>query len=287
VYHNGPLANGRYTVETQPLATDQINSLNWTTPSYIYRGDTVAVFTFRQWESCRTTGTCKTWLSPNVDLPSGDIANVAKLTYDLSVQVPPPVVTVSISGPGSVTTQGGHTWTATASGGKAPYTIRWYRKLQSSPATAYVEVGTGSTYSQTVYGGAPAFSLKATARSSDAGTGQDEHSVTVSIPLVVSLSGPQFITQKGTYAFVAGGSGHGLNPIYEWYERFCTSASEASCVSSGDWTLNMPSTFTRTLGPDCVSGQQRNWRLRVVVRRSDGAVASQEHVTWLCGAPIE
>ncbi len=66
---------------------------------------------------------------------------------------------VSLSGPGLLDVPGTYTWSATASGSQAPYSIVW--SYRSSATGAWVAVGSGSTHSRNVTASSPSFQLLA------------------------------------------------------------------------------------------------------------------------------
>lgn len=101
-------------------------------------------------------------------------------------------------------------------------------------------------------------------------------------PLTLNLSGPGSIPSKGTYTYSANQTGF-VNPSYDWSERFCTDATEASCGTWQDMTFPGPyPTYNRVLSHNCSGTGLANYQVSVMVVNTDGRSLQQQMTSQLC-----
>ena len=89
------------------------------------------------------------------------LSNQKTVVQSVAVNITVPPLSVTISGPNTISTKGTYTWTATPSGGVGGYSYAW-EVIQGG---SRVGLGSQSTQSMTVYGGDPDFYMKVTVTS--------------------------------------------------------------------------------------------------------------------------
>jgi serine protease len=175
----------------------------------------------------------------------------------------------NITGTSNITTAGTYTWQANASGGNGTYTYSWQYRVQGT--TTWTSVGTASSYSRAVALSDPAFELRVTVTSNGL-SGSDTHSVAVTPPPVVNITGTTSITAAGTHTWQANASGGNGTYTYSWQYRV---------QGTTTWTtVGTASSYSRA-----VSLGDPAFELRVTVT-SAGQTASDTHLVSVATAPL-
>lgn len=172
---------------------------------------------------------------------------MAYSTEDYNNLCPAPVNTSITSGPTSVpfttATCATQTWDATATDGVSPYTYKWY--VNNS------EVGTGSSYSQSVCHDTADFALKVVCTDANGGTDNESRTIDVIPPVSVSMSPPSsisFTTATCATTTWTASAVDGTPPYtYKWYVNNTevgtgSSYSRPVCHNHADFTLKVVAT---------------------------------------------
>lgn len=195
-------------------------------PGTTTSNDTIYTVSFRKWRWSRNvaptgSGSCDSYVCATRVVSNGQEYGATRLELDYYLQVIVPV-TVSITGPTSITIADQYTWTAQAAGGDAnsPFTYLWeYRPVGGS----WTAVGSGRAYSRALSSGNPSFSLRVTATSAGRSNTSMVDITVASVldpKLSVGIDGPGIIEESGTYTWRAKTSG-GTPPLtYRW--QYCT-----------------------------------------------------------------
>ncbi|HEX8904646.1 MAG TPA: hypothetical protein VF771_07375, partial [Longimicrobiaceae bacterium] len=161
----------------------------------------------------------------------------------VTVPVPLPPLSISISGPTSITREGSYTWTAQVSNTVSGETVTHRWDMSTDGGATWTQVGTSYYYTRWISSGNPSFQLRLTSTSS-AYRYPSSSSTTISVsvanplppaPLSVGVSGPNYITTAGWYTWTAYPSGGTTPYSYVW---------EKSTDGGSTWSLLIGSRYT-------------------------------------------
>jgi hypothetical protein len=184
-----------------------------------------------------------------------------------------------IDGPRQVTAYQSYSWTSFVTGGQLGYRAEWWRKYPSQSTATLVATSTNGSDPFTAGSWTATvdrcenFTLTLKIWSADGQYWYDNHDVAVTCPpppLTAYISGPGFITQKGTYTWTAMPSGGSGGYTYSWsiyYPR-----------TGYGYTMGTMKTQTKTVYAD-----DEEFELRVTVRSGSSSITATMVVTECIG----
>ncbi len=167
-------------------------------------------------------------------------ANGKLASASTSITIAPLPLTVTVSGPTSGTVGTAVTFTASPSGGTAPYTFSW----NFGDGTGNVATGTTNTASHT-YTVKGTYTVKVNATDANGKLASASASITIApLPLAVTVSGPTSGTVGTAVTFTASPSG-GTSPYtFSWNFGDGTGNFAIGTTNTASHTYTSPGTFT-------------------------------------------
>ncbi|HEX8904030.1 MAG TPA: hypothetical protein VF771_04270 [Longimicrobiaceae bacterium] len=194
------------------------------------------------------------------------------------VPTPLPPLSISISGPTSITREGTYSWYAQESNRVSGETVTYRWDVSTDGGATWTQgVSTSAVYSRSLASGSPSFQLRLTSTSSAyryPPSTTISKAVSVANPLLppqltVTVAGPDNISVAGTYTWTAYPSGGVPGYSYVW---------EKSTDGGSTWTLLLSSRYTYPIYTQtaemyfgCGTSTRLNYRAKVT--SSDGQVA--------------